>query len=532
MKGLFLVWMLVWCCESFAATLPWRPPLYGFVACELPLREAVESFAVAQGLRVVMSPQVQGVLSGTFEAEPPQAFLERLCATHQLTWYYDGATLYLYTAHEGLDALVELRALRIESVQAMLEELGVSDARFPLKTAAGGSLLLVQGPPRYVQLVRELIASAERLRAQQAVCDVETRLFPIVNTWADDVQLNTAGPEGSSTAIKGVATLLSELVAMVEDGVREQTATNATAEVSASATPRVAPIIKADNRLNAVVVRDVVTRMPMYEALIRQLDVAQPLVEISITVVELSHDDALDWELSLRAQATHGNASGAVGQVVDHLVDGGQLGGRGLSGAFAYIGDAFRVESSITALQERGKAQSISRSALLTLNNMAAEITDTQSYHVRIVGDKLATLETVSAGTQLRIKPRIVPSASPEEKPQIWLTMELEDGGFESMVIDAMPMSRESSLSTQAAIREGESLLLAGYLRDLHAEKTWGIPWLRDIAWIGWLFGGQSTSNATVQRFFILTPRVITCGGLHRPHTPMEAQGASPHTRK
>jgi type III secretion protein C len=347
------------------------------------------------------------------------------------------------------------------------------------------------------------------------------------------VQLNTAGPEGSSTAIKGVATLLSELVAMVEDGIREQTATNATAEVSASATPRVVPIIKADNRLNAVVVRDVVTRMPMYEALIRQLDVAQPLVEISITVVELSHDDALDWELSLRAQATHGGGSGAVGQVVDHLVDGGQLGGRGLSGAFAYIGDAFRVESSITALQERGKAQSISRSALLTLNNMAAEITDTQSYHVRIVGDKLATLETVSAGTQLRIKPRIVPSASPEEKPQIWLTMELEDGGFESMVIDAMPMSRESSLSTQAAIREGESLLLAGYLRDLHAEKTWGIPWLRDIAWIGWLFGGQSTSNATVQRFFILTPRVILQGntppqGLTPPLHPAKAQGALP----
>ena len=297
--------------------------------------------------------------------------------------------------------------------------------------------------------------------------------------------------------------MLSELVAL-------ESATNTTASVTYPMAQQHSPIIKADTRLNAVVVRDAVTRMPMYESLIRQLDVAQPLIEISITVFELAHDDALDWELSLRAKATHGNGVGAMGQAVDNLMGSDGLAGRGFSGAFAYIGDAFSVESSITALQEQGKAQSISRSALLTLNNMAAEITDTQSYHVRIVGDKLATLETVSAGTQLRIKPRIVPSPEGSDKPQIWLTMELEDGGFESMVIDAMPMSRESSLSTQAAVQEGESLLLAGYLRDLQAEKRWGIPWLRDLSWIGWLFGGESHSTTTVQRMFILTPRIIT----------------------
>ena len=503
MKGLGLLFLWVCAFHLWGATIPWREPTYSLVACELSLREAMENFAAAQGLRVELSPQVQGVLSGSFEAVPAQIFLERLCAMHHLTWYYDGATLYLYALHEGLNALVELSALRLENVEQMLAELGVADPRFPLKITAGGSLLMVQGPPRYVQLVKELVSAADRLQAQHTVCEVETRLFPIIHTWADDVQLNTAGPEGSGTAIKGVATLLSELVAL-------ESATNATASVTYPMAQQVSPIIKADTRLNAVVVRDAVTRMPMYESLIRQLDVAQPLIEISITVFELAHDDALDWELSLRAKATHGNGMGAMGQAVDNLMGSDGLAGRGFSGAFAYIGDAFSVESSITALQEQGKAQSISRSALLTLNNMAAEITDTQSYHVRIVGDKLATLETVSAGTQLRIKPRIVPSPEGSDKPQIWLTMELEDGGFESMVIDAMPMSRESSLSTQAAVQEGESLLLAGYLRDLQAEKRWGIPWLRDLSWIGWLFGGESHSTTTVQRMFILTPRIIT----------------------
>ncbi|MBQ9693872.1 MAG: type III secretion system outer membrane ring subunit SctC [Kiritimatiellae bacterium] len=492
-----------------AAEIPFRTPTYTVVARALPLREALEHFAVAQGVSVMLSQQVQGVVNGDFKEMEAAAFLEQICALHHLTWYYDGSTLFFYTAHEVLNTLMELRSITAADVGAMLADLGVADTRFPIKTTGDGRLLLVNGPPRYVQLVRDLVEKADQLREQRAFCEVETRLFPITHTWADDVQLNTASPEGGNTQIKGVATLLADLIAATEVATRDRCVTNAPPSEIDRAERAFRPIIKADNRLNAVVVRDAVSRMPMYERLIRQLDVAQPLVEIGVTVLELSHEDALDWELEIRAKAARGSWSGAAGQAVSNLTAPDGLSGRGFSGAFSYIGDTFSVESSITALQEKGKARGISRSSLLTLNNMSAEITDTQSYHVRIVGDKLATLEAVSVGTQLRIKPRIVPSAVAGGEPQIWLTMELEDGGFEAMVIDSMPMSRESTLATQAAVKEGESLLLAGYLRDLQAKKTWGIPWLRDLKWIGWIFGGESQSETTVQRMFILTPRII-----------------------
>jgi len=70
-------------------------------------------------------------------------------------------------------------------------------------------------------------------------------------------------------------------------------------------------------------------------------------------------------------------------------------------------------------------------------------------------------------------------------------------------------MTRASSLQTQTAVFEGESIMLAGYLRDIEEDAGWGIPYLRDIPWIGWLFGGKSTKNETVQRMFILTPHVV-----------------------
>ncbi len=51
--------------------------------------------------------------------------------------------------------------------------------------------------------------------------------------------------------------------------------------------------------------------------------------------------------------------------------------------------------------------------------------------------------------------------------------------------------------------------MLAGYLRDIDEDAGWGIPLLRDIPWIGWLFGGKSSRKETVQRMFILTPHVV-----------------------
>ena len=96
---------------------------------------------------------------------------------------------------------------------------------------------------------------------------------------------------------------------------------------------------------------------------------------------------------------------------------------------------------------------------------------------------------------------------------QVWLSLELDDGGFESVTVDAMPMTRSSRLQTQTAVYESESIMLAGYLRDIEEDAGWGIPYLRDIPWIGWIFGGKSTRKETVQRMFILTPHIVDLDG-------------------
>lgn len=496
---------------NVVAAIPWKAPRYSIVAHSMDIRQALEAFGSAQGISVVLSRSVAGAFSGTFTDVPAGEFLDRIATSHNLIWYYDGAALYVYGSGEVATILLDLKYMKAAEVRTLIRELGVEDFRYPIKTASNDELIMVSGPPRYVTLVAETIAKADKLRELRTFNEVEARVFPLVNTWADDVSFSISSPE-SSVTIRGVARILEEIMTVSSGAKVKESVTNKTEEaaIQDAALPVFTPVIRPDNRLNAVIVRDVVTRLPMYEKLIKELDVPQKLVEIAVTVVELSREDALDWQLSLKVNASNNeDVQGSVGQNARNLFDQASLAGKGLAGAITYLGEDSDVSASLSALREKGKARSISRTSLLTLNNLSAQLSDTQSYHARVVGTEVASLEEVSAGTRLQIKPRIVKAADTNTPDRVWLTMELQDGGFESVTVDAMPMTRTSTLETQASVLEHHSILLAGYMRDIKESAGWGIPYLRDIPWIGWLFGGSSSRDETVQRLFILTPYIV-----------------------
>ena len=498
--------------DAATNAIPWRVPNYTLTAREMDVRNALETFGVAEGVPVIMTRAVKGAFSGVFADMPAAEFLDRLATVNNLSWYYDGAAIHVSGAGEMLSTLIDLRYMKAAEVRSMLSELGVEDARFPIKTASDDELLMVSGPPRYVQLVSDMIAKADSLREQRTFNEIVTRVFPLKHTWADNVSFRVSTAE-SQLQITGVARLLEELMSQAGGTARESSGTNGMEVADDKLRDRLGagfqPVIRPENRLNAVVVRDSATRMPMYERLISDLDRPQRLVEIGITVVEMNKNDALDWQLSVKATANRDKWSGGAGNNSANLFDENSFNSKGFEGSVTYLGDHVHVMASLVALKTKNKTRSISRTSLVTLDNLAAELSDEQSYHARMVGEKVADMETVTAGTRLQLKPRVLPAASTNEANLIWVSLVMKDGGFEPITVDGMPMDRTATLTTQAAIFEGEAILLAGYMRDVDEDAGWGIPYLRDIPWIGWLFGGLSTTKQTVQRMFILTPHVI-----------------------
>jgi type II secretory pathway component GspD/PulD (secretin) len=146
-----------------------------------------------------------------------------------------------------------------------------------------------------------------------------------------------------------------------------------------------------------------------------------------------------------------------------------------------------------------------------------------------VVGKEVVDLTEVSTGIVLTVQPRIVdlPRQEVEEgmpmppSYEIWMTLQIQDGDFETVVVDDLPMSHDSTLETQAGVQEGQSLLIGGYMHETVIEKAWGIPFLRSIPWIGWLFGGVAKDKSMMQRMFLLSPRMVVFN--HLSSDPVES---------
>jgi type II secretory pathway component GspD/PulD (secretin) len=62
-------------------------------------------------------------------------------------------------------------------------------------------------------------------------------------------------------------------------------------------------------------------------------------------------------------------------------------------------------------------------------------------------------------------------------------------------------------------IRQGESLIIGGIRKNSNFAVVRGIPILKDIPILGYLFSSEDTEQQAIETVFILTPTISTCGG-------------------
>lgn len=73
-------------------------------------------------------------------------------------------------------------------------------------------------------------------------------------------------------------------------------------------------------------------------------------------------------------------------------------------------------------------------------------------------------------------------------------------------------VTKKEITNEQNRIREGESLIIGGMRKTADFGVVRGIPILKDIPLIGFLFSGEDTEKRVVETVFILTPTISTNG--------------------
>jgi len=540
-----------------AADLPRNGRPFRMEANEKPVGDFLRELAASQGVTAVIDGKVSGTISGRFAitgSQPGavQMVLSNICAANGLTWYYDGAFLFIDPAADTRSEVFTIAGKNAPRIADTLARLKIADARYPLQISEADGNVYVSGPKRYVELVRQTVRLIDQRAARDDRADVQ--VFPLRYAWAADFKINRAGKQVS---IPGVATVLRNLYGRsgagrasapssvtgpvrrtklgVSDGAGSGVAklsseggSAAEDEGDAGGTEFASgelPQFQPDTRLNAVLVRDTPERMARYEKLIQTMDVRPHLIEIEVTIMDISTNtlDSLgvDWRLHARhgdlqigrgnlPPLTFGNANSESGQVVTVNPQGNPS--TPLGALFtASIGNDLRnyLLTRVSALAQKGNANFIARPKVLTLDNNEAVLENLSEFYVRVDGFQDSSLYSVTAGTAVRVTPLIVDD---KEGRGVLMSIDIEDGDVSSSMVDRIPVVRRRTVNTQALVDEGASLLIAGYTSEEKANATSGVPLLSSIPVLGKLFQYSEKKQNNMERFYLLTPRLVTSG--------------------
>lgn len=534
-------------CIGFPAAFAGDPPVAGqnvsITAREQPIAAFLQDLFGQAGERVIVSPNLRGSVNGVFQGDMLDV-LDDVGDAFNFVVYYDGNVTHVYSAQEIATRSLSVSPGAAARVEATVVELGLTDEVNRIRTARGG-LLVVDGVPRFIEQVSGIAElqdnrRAERPAAAEAAEPTGFRVFYLEHAWAEDVQLSFGGEQ---VLIPGVASIVRSLVsdAVYDPAAYMRPAANYpgggrgtypmqgldSMETRSGPAYAAGPIpdmtaagggearVRADPRLNAVIVRDTQTRLPYYNDLIQALDRQPQLVEIQATIVDVNTDALRRLGVSWRIASGDGDDVIAFGPA-----PAPDAAGLSIS---TVIGDNTTFSANVNALEAEGAANIVSRPQVLTLSNVEAIFDNSETFFVRVAGEREVDLFNISSGTTLRVTPHVY--EADDGRRQIRLLVTIEDGRITNEAVDAIPILRNSSINTQAIISEGESLLLGGLTSEADEETVRKVPLLGDIPVLGRAFRSTVSSSGRVERLFLITPRLIPIGG--QRDKPIEPAGAS-----
>ena len=496
-------------------------------AREQPVAKFTRELFGQMGVPVVVNDGVRGAVNGDFD-KPAHEVMEDLRKAFQLSYYYDGAVLHVYPSSERNRKILYLPDDASARVMSNANSLNLTDGENSLRKESMG--LVATGTPRFLEQVRE-IADAVKARSATTEPPEAFRVFKLRYGWADDVSLVVGGQK---IVVPGVATLLRSLVGtggVASSGVsREvQSATRPSlkgqglqsigantvipGQIAGELSPQAvlaAPTsgkpgeikIVADPLNNAIVIRDRIDRMVNYERLIETLDVEPLMVEIEATIIDMNTDRlrqlGLEWRLETGDVTALFGGSTRTGNVTP-IGEGGVVS--------MVLGDRTRFLSRVRALEEQGAARIVSKPHVITLANVEALLDSTSTFFVRVEGQEEVDLFDVSVGTSMRVTPHVFQNRGGS---QIKLLVSIEDGSTSDQRVDEIPVIARSSINTQALVKEGQSLLIGGLIREANNNNTSKVPILGDLPGIGGLFRNNAKSSTQRERMFLITPRLAS----------------------
>jgi type III secretion protein C len=161
---------------AFAGAPHWYNSGYDYVLINQDVRDALKEFGRNLTIPVVVSDRIRGQVRGEIRAETAKGFLDKLAQANGLIWYFDGSVLHINASDEFSTQIINIGRADGRSVIAEIERLELMDDRFSIRATANAPALRVSGPPPFIAMVKQVVASVQPPPRAQ-VDDPRVRIF-------------------------------------------------------------------------------------------------------------------------------------------------------------------------------------------------------------------------------------------------------------------------------------------------------------------------------------------------------------------
>ncbi len=292
------------------------------------------------------------------------------------------------------------------------------------------------------------------------------------------------------------------------------------------------------SRSKVLIVTDIPPALDKVREALRKVDIKPQQVLIEARIIEVRRDFLRDLGLdfgtgqngatttaieSVTANKTKaGDAASDVGaQILGSRIEPSVFGdmsgitstfplGTGLDFQYRKL-TGTQFEILLHALEEDVNTNTLSAPHIITLNNQEATILVGEKYPIVTTEQSTESPNVFSVtldhyediGIQLNVSPQI----AGEDYINMVLHPAVTDKG--TNVATNYPIINTREAETRVLVKDGETIVIGGLMQDVISKSVIGVPFLKDIPWIGKLFRRDTTDTLKKELLIFVTAKIL-----------------------
>jgi type II secretory pathway component GspD/PulD (secretin) len=290
-----------------------------------------------------------------------------------------------------------------------------------------------------------------------------------------------------------LAALQTEIIS-----VKNGTATELIKPLKASLSER--GTIDFDQRTNSLIVRDIPENISRVREMVQTLDKETNQIKISAQLLEVQtgtlNQLGVDWTV---VPSLKGNNDMTVEQSANKLETTDRIG----NFTYSTVQSDFNLDAMISAMVESNKAKIVAHPEITTVDNKEAFIQMGQKVPIKQFDASGNTVITfVEVGTILRVVPHVT------SEGRILMKLKPERSSYQydanGVIINT------NNAETNVVVDDGQTAVIGGLTTQEETKFQQGIPILKNIPLIGYLFGYTKKEITNHDLVIFVTPTIVT----------------------